>query len=96
MKELKFSTKAGKNMVERGNNCTAKFLSQLYDKWSVAKEYAYNRCFDLYLRGENTEGFGIGNANTFGFTASWFCTVEGEPAMRVETKDNSYIVWLNK
>ena len=45
---------------------------------------------------ENREAFGIGNANTFGFTASWLGTKNCEDIMRVETRDNSYLIWLNR
>lgn len=45
---------------------------------------------------ENNEAFGVGNANTFGFTASWLGTMNGEDIMRVETRDNSYLIWLNR
>lgn len=96
MKEVRFSTKKGKDLVKRGNQCTAMFLNQLYDNWSIYKEEAYNWCYDQYANSEDRCGFGIGNANTFGFTASWFCTINGENAMRIETKDNSYIVWLDR
>lgn len=40
--------------------------------------------------------FGVGNANSFGFTASWLETKDGEDVMRIETKDNSYLLWLNR
>ena len=36
--------------------------------------------------------FGVGNANSFGFTASWLETKDGEDVMRIETKDNSYLL----
>lgn len=96
MKEVKFSTKKGKSLVERGNNCTARFLNQLYNNWSIYKENAYNRCFDKFMKDDDSSDFGIGNANSFGFTASWFCKINGEDVMRIETKDNSYIVWLDR
>lgn len=47
----------------------------------------------LRLEGKtDTMYFGIGNANKFGFTASWLLIKNNEPCMRVETKDNSYLV----
>lgn len=39
---------------------------------------------------------GVGNANTFGFTCSWLAIKDGENIMRIETKDNSYLVWLDR
>lgn len=96
MREVKGSTKRGQQLIAMGSNCCHTTLSELYDKWSRAKEEAYKWCCKEYYNSENARGFGIGNANTFGFTASWLCTIDGEEVMRIETKDNSYIVWLNK
>lgn len=96
MKELKFSTKKGKELCERGARCTFTDLSQIYTKWSVYKENAYYYCLDMYLKDKDSSYFGIGNANTFGFTASWYCKINDENVMRIETKDNSYIVWLER
>ena len=96
MKEFKASTKRGQQLINSGNYCYASSLSQIYTTWSQAKQNAYNWCYNEYLKSDNHSAFGIGNANTFGFTASWLCTINGENAMRIETKDNSYIVWLDK
>lgn len=79
-----------------GNTCCWSSLHNLYDSWSTAKEAAYNRCWQMYMETENREAFGVGNANTYGFTASWLGTKNDEDIMRVETKDNSYLVWLNR
>ena len=96
MREFKASTKRGQHLCNMGNNCYYRSLHQLYDTWSQAKQDAYEWCYIQYLESENHSAFGIGNANTFGFTASWLCTINGEKAMRIETKDNSYIVWLDR
>lgn len=79
-----------------GNTCCWGSLRNLYDRWSIAKEAAYNRCMQKYMETENREAFGVGNANTYGFTASWLGTKDGEDIMRIETRDNSYLVWLNR
>lgn len=96
MKEFKASTKRGQQLINRGNNCYASSLSQIYKTWSQDKQDAYEWCYIEYLNSDNHSAFGVGNANTFGFTASWLCTINGENAMRIETKDNSYIVWLHR
>lgn len=96
MIEVKASTKRGQALLERGQNCYYKSLHNIYDRWSQAKEEAYNRCFDMYMNSENRAGFGVGNANTFGFSCSWLCTIDGEDVMRLETKDNSYCIWLER
>lgn len=96
MIELNFSSAKGKKIYEMGCKCYAPSLSYLYDNWSVAKENAYNWCFDQYLNTENSSAFGVGSANNFGFTASWLGGYGRDEFMRVETKDNSYLLWLNK
>lgn len=96
MKEYNLSTSRGKQLFNMGNTCCWSSLYNLYDKWSDAKERAYNWCWEQYCKGENSESFGIGNANTFGFTASWLETRNNENVMRIETKNNSYLVWLDR
>lgn len=96
MKILKASTKAGARILAMGKRCCWSSLNNLYDKWSSAKQKAFDWCWEQYCNDENSEAFGVGNANSFGFTASWLLTYQGEDALRVETKDNTYIVLLNK
>lgn len=64
-------------------------------KWSAEKEHAFNMCWEHYCNGENSTAFGVGNANSYGFTASWLETKDNENVMRIETKRNSYLVWLD-
>ena len=92
---LKSSTKRGACVLERGQNCTATSLDQLYGSYSIAKQRAFDWCWEQFCKDENASNFGVGNANTFGFTASWYTMYEGNIAMRVETKDNSYLVIIN-
>lgn len=96
MREYKLSTSRGRQIYDMGSRCCWPNLCNLYDKWSCAKEEAFNRCWDMYINDENSSYFGIGNANSFGFTASWLAEKDGENILRVETKDNSYLVWLDR
>ena len=96
MREFKASTKRGQQLIDTGSRCINHQLRDIYNNWSQAKQNAFNYCFDEYLKSDNHTSFGVGNANSFGFTASWLCTINGENAMRIETKDNSYIVWLDR
>lgn len=96
MKEYKLSSARGKTLYQMGITCCCSSLYNLYDRWSTAKETAYNQCWEMYMETENRTAFGVGNANTFCFTASWVGTKNGEAIMRVETKANSYLVWLNR
>ena len=96
MKEFNGSTKMGQKLVKMGSTCCRMFLSDIYGHWSSAKEKAYNWCYDQYLKDNKSFAFGIGNASNFGFTASWIFEKDGEEVMRIETKDNSYLVWLDR
>lgn len=96
MKELKFSTKKGKKVYEMGLSCQCNNLHLLYERPSRAKVNAYYECIAMFSTTNNSHGFGVGNANSFGFTAKWFGEENGETYMRVETKDNSYKVWLTR
>lgn len=40
--------------------------------------------------------FKICSHNSFGFVCSWTGMKDGENIMRVETKDSSYLVWLDR
>lgn len=96
MNEYNLSSARGKKLYAMGITCSGRSLSNLYDRWSQAKQDAFDYCWEQYMATENREAFGVGNANTFGFTASWLGTMNGEDIMRVETKTNSYLVWLNR
>lgn len=96
MREYNLSTARGKQLYNMGVRCCWPSLDNLYEKWSAAKEQAFNMCWEQYCKGENSTAFGVGNANLFGFTASWLETKDGEDVMRIETKDNSYLLWLNR
>ena len=93
---LKGSTKKGENVLAMGRNCLSSSLTDLYNNYSYAKQKAYEYCVNKYLETPESNFFGVGNANTFGFTASWIGLYNGEHAMFVETRTNSYIVLLDK
>lgn len=96
MREYNLSSSIGKRLYNMGVTCCWGSLSNLYDRWSQSKQKAFDSCWEQYIATENSSDFGIGNANSFGFTASWLGIKNGEDMMRVETKDNSYLVWLNR
>ena len=57
---------------------------------------AFDWCWEQYVNDNQSTAFGVGNANSFGFTCSWLAIKDGENIMRIETKDNSYLVWLDR
>lgn len=96
MNELKFSTKAGKKVYEMGNRCEGYTLRDIYGKASKAKEEAYDECLKMWNETEEHGTFKICSHNSFGFVCSWTGMKDGENIMRVETKDSSYLVWLDR
>lgn len=96
MREYNASTAKGQQLIKTGSKCCWSSLYNLYDKWSQAKEVAFNNCYNLYIASENHSDFGIGNATSYSFTASWLASKDGEDIMRIETGKNSYLIWLNR
>ena len=96
MMKLNASSYKGKQVMDRASNIDGYTLSDIYNDCSIAKERAYNWCIEQYHKTENHSGFSICSHNSFGFTCSWFGEIEGENILRYETKDNSYIVFLNR
>jgi hypothetical protein len=93
---VKASTYKGKRLKYSAEHCTALTLGELYNTWSYAKEKAYQYCREMYCADETACNFGLGSANTFGFSASWYCEYEGKPAYHLETPNNSYVILLNE
>lgn len=88
MRVVKASTALGKKLLSKGQKWEGTFLNQVYDKWSTAKQEAWDKCYEEYCNTDGAEQFSICSHNTFSFTCSWF-TQEG---MRLETSHNSYLV----
>ena len=95
MRTLKASTSQGKRVINMAIRCNNERLDELYKIYSSEKQIAYDNCRKLCAK-EKGYLFGIGNANTFGFTARWFVKGKRFNELRVETKDNSYRVILDE
>lgn len=96
MKEFKASTKRGKQLMEMGDRCCRHTMSDIYKTWSPEKQRAFDWCWEQYCNDSESSYFGIGNANNYGFTASWLLVKDGEECMRIETKSNSYLIYLHR
>ena len=96
MREYKASTKRGQELISMGKRCHCGSLYDLYDRFSEAKQKAFDWCREQYANDNQSTDFRVGNANSFGFTCSWLSIKDGENIMRIETKDNSYLVWLDR
>lgn len=88
MRVVKESTALGKKLIAIGSRYEGTTLHQIYDKWSDAKQRAFNWCYDQYLQSEEHESFSIISHNSFGFSVSWLC----KEGLRIETPYNSYLV----
>ena len=88
MKVVKAITPLGKRLVAIGQKWDGTFLNQVYDKWSAAKQEAWDKFYDEYCCTDGAEQFSICSHNNYTFTCSWF-TPKG---MRLETAKNSYLV----
>jgi hypothetical protein len=95
-RELKASTKAGQQIISRGEHWEGDNLYSVYEKPSEAKQKAFDRCWNLFCEMVNSEMFGICSHNTHSFSVSWYAEFEQEPVMVVITRDNNYMVFLNR
>ena len=88
MRLVKENTSLGKKLISMGSRYEGSELYQIYDKWSSAKQRAFDWCYEQYLASEEHEAFSIISHNTFGFSVSWLC----KDGLRIETPKNSYLV----
>lgn len=93
---LKGSTNKGQKVVAMYKRLTGYTLSDLYKSWSKAKDVAYDECRTMCIN-EGGFGFRVGSANSTQFTAGWIVCDKYDviEVVRVETKDNSYKVYVN-
>lgn len=96
MKEYNASSYKGKQIIAMALRFEGKFLDDVYDHWSQKKHNAYESCHEMYMNTENHKNFRICSHNTAGFTISWTGIQDGESIIRYETKDNSYLVWMER
>lgn len=93
---IKGSTKRGQRLIENGTRWEGNWLHQVYDRWSSAKEKAFDDCYDKYLATPEHSSWGICSYNTFSFSVSWLGVYNDENALFIETSQNSYVVLLDK
>ena len=95
-KILKGSTKAGQSMINRASYNEGYYITDVYDRPSIYKENAWKYCFKKYQETEDSGLFRICSHNTFNFSVAWAGKYNGERAIFLKTRDNSYIVLLDK
>lgn len=96
MRQVKGSTKFGQQLIKKGTNWEGDFLQQIYNSWSGKKQVAYDWCREEYYNTPDHDAWGICSHNTWGFSVSWVGTHNGESIMRLETPNNSYMIFLDR
>lgn len=96
MREFKASTKAGQGILRRAEHNEGYFLSDVYGSFSQQKENAWKWCENQYLISDRGTNFRICSHNIYGYTVAWECYYNEERVTRMETKDNTYIVYLER
>ena len=91
IKKISIRTAQGRALNDRALKCKNLTLDDIYKTCSQAKKDAYQECKEL-CNIDNGMWFRIGNANTFGFTATWLFEGDGKIYRRVVTKSNSYLI----
>lgn len=88
MTTINATTKRGQSFIYRYEHCyEGANLSDVYGRYSRAKENAYNYCLDLCTK-ENGRYFQIISHNSHYFTVGW----ETDDGLRIETPYNSYLI----
>ena len=96
MKEYKASTNAGKGIIKRAEVFEGVSLRDVYGTYSADKERAWHRCMDMFMCTEEHNQFHICSHNSFQYSVAWYGKKDGENILRVETANNSMIVWLDR
>ena len=96
MREFKASTRQGQNIIKRASYHEGYSLADVYGSYSDEKAESYNYCFELYASDYNSRDFHICSHNSFCYSVAWNTIIDGEEVLRVETANNSFLVWLNR
>lgn len=96
MREFKASTKQGQNIISRASYHEGYFLKDVYGSVSQSKTNAWVLCHHEFCNSPTSEDFHICSHNTFQFSVAWNDIKDGERILRVETANNSFLVWLER
>ena len=96
MREFKASTRQGQNIINRASYHEGYSLDDVYGSYSHEKAYSYNKCYELYVSDVNAIDFHICSHNSFCYSVAWNTIIDGEEVLRVETANNSFLVWLDR
>ena len=85
-------TRKADEIITLGCRYEGYWLNQIYDRWSQAKQEAYDLAWDMYRNSRHGNTFGICSHNSFGFTVSWL----SDDGLTVLTRDTEYLVIFNE
>lgn len=88
---VSYDTRKGKALNALSVNWDGDTLSQVYDRWSEAKQAAYDNWFNLYCEDSKANFFSIVSHNCQTFTLSWFTTLP-EPVEQGYDKDVAIVI----
>lgn len=96
MREFKASTKRGQSIIARAEAYEGVFLSDVYGSYSVEKAESWNKRYDMFMMTDEHSYFHICSYNTFQYSVAWYGKKDGENILRLETVNNSFLVWLDR
>ena len=85
-------SKKGQEVLSLASQWDGYTLNQIYDRWSEAKQQAYDEAWEMYCNSRHGNSFGICSHNTFGFTLSWL----HDDGCTVLTRSTEYLVIFNE
>ena len=92
---VKASTSKGQNLLSRAKHFEGTQLYDVYGRVSKAKLSSFEDC-RRWCNEDNGTDFHICSHNGYRYSVAWNMTYENEPAVRLETASNSYIILLNQ
>ena len=85
-------SKKGQEVLAIASHWDGYTLNQIYNRWSDAKQEAYDEAWKMYCNSRHGNSFGICSHNKFGFTVSWF----HDDGCTVLTSSTEYLVIFNE
>ena len=94
MEIIKGSTAKGQRVIAIYNCNEGNYLHCVYDRYSQAKERAWDQCFEWFRQDNESSHFHICSHNAHQFTVGWnyIDTETGHKIIRVETAAHTYRV----
>lgn len=85
-------SKKGLQVLASASRWDGNTLNQVYDRWSDAKQEAYDEAWEMYCNSRHGCSFSICSHNSFGFTVSWL----HDDGCTFLTRSTEYLVIYNE